>query len=219
MPNEGRSASPIRAIILDYGEVLCFSPEPDLMDRMAKSLGIAPEDFLEVYHRSRGPYDQGLETPEQYWTRFAREAKVSVDEDHIEQLRGWDKEMWSRVNTAMTDWVSALGRAGYRTVLLSNMQLDMAEHARKNFAWLDSFEHVVFSYALRLIKPDAAIFQHALELVDAKPEEALFVDDREANVRGARAVGLKAIQFHSVEQLRKELQKLNFALLPELSAG
>jgi FMN phosphatase YigB (HAD superfamily) len=40
------------------------------------------------------------------------------------------------------------------------------------------------------------------------------VDDKEANVLGARAVGMQAIRFQSVEQLAKDLKKLEFPVLP-----
>jgi putative hydrolase of the HAD superfamily len=42
-------------------------------------------------------------------------------------------------------------------------------------------------------------------LLEAKPEETLFVDDREDNVEGARAAGLSAIVFRGADQLRAEL--------------
>ena len=45
--------------------------------------------------------------------------------------------------------------------------------------------------------------------------EALFLDDKEPNVKGARAVGIHAIRFRSIEQLRKRPAKnLNFPFCP-----
>jgi putative hydrolase of the HAD superfamily len=46
-----------------------------------------------------------------------------------------------------------------------------------------------------MAKPDAAIYRHAAEGLGVRPEEILFVDDREENVAGARAVGMVAIQY------------------------
>jgi hypothetical protein len=40
------------------------------------------------------------------------------------------------------------------------------------------------------------------------------VDDRETNVEAARALGIRAIQFESVSQLKDELVALNFPVLP-----
>jgi putative hydrolase of the HAD superfamily len=212
--NHDRKSSPVRAVILDYGEVLCFQPAPEALERMAKVFQIEPERFLERYIPTRGPYDQGLLSAEDYWANFARDAGVEVDAARIETLRTWDTGMWSRINVEMIDWLEQLRAAGLTTALLSNMQFDMAAHARKNFAWFAHFDHQILSCEIKLIKPDAAIFRHTVERLGVRPQEALFVDDREANIESARSVGLNAIPFKSVEQLRVELEKMRFEILP-----
>jgi putative hydrolase of the HAD superfamily len=213
--NHDRKSLQVRAVILDYGEVLCFQPAPEELDRMAKVFQVEPERFLERYIPTRGPYDQGLLSAEEYWANFARDAGVEVDAARIETLRTWDTGMWSRINVEMIDWLEQLRAAGLTTALLSNMQFDMAAHARKNFAWFAHFDHQILSCEIKLIKPDAAIFRHTVERLAVRPQEALFVDDREANVEAAREVGLHAIQFKSVEQLRVELEKMRFEILPK----
>jgi FMN phosphatase YigB (HAD superfamily) len=94
------------------------------------------------------------------------------------------------------------------------MPLDMIRYARQQFAWLKHFDHQTFSAEVRVIKPDPAIYQHSLDGLGVAPSEALFVDDRESNIDGARALGLSAIQFHSVAQLKDDLEKLGFPVLP-----
>jgi putative hydrolase of the HAD superfamily len=206
--------SPIRAVILDYGEVLCFQPEPEALGRMAKIFRIAPEHFLERYARTRGPYDQGVLTAEDYWEGFARDAGVGMDAALLEKLRAWDTDMWSRINDKMTAWVEKLHAAGLTTALLSNMQSDMAAFARKNFAWLARFDHQIFSCEVRLIKPDPTIFRHTIQCLNLEPHAILFVDDRQANVEAATAAGLRALRFQSIEQLTVELEKMGFGILP-----
>jgi putative hydrolase of the HAD superfamily len=207
----------VRAVILDYGEVLCFQPAPEALGRMAEIFQIEPEHFLERYISTRGPYDQGLVTAEEYWANFARDAGVEIDAARIETLRTWDTAMWSRINVEMIDWLEQLRAAGLTTALLSNMQFDMAAHARKNFSWFAHFDHQILSCEIKLIKPDAAIFRHTVERLGLRPEETLFVDDREANIEAAREVGLNVIPFESVEQLRVELEKMGFEILPRHS--
>jgi len=45
-------------------------------------------------------------------------------------------------------------------------------------------------------------------MVNVRPEEAVFIDDLEENVKGAEAVGVKAIVFKSVDQCKSDLNKL-----------
>jgi putative hydrolase of the HAD superfamily len=216
---DNRKNLAIRAAILDFGEVLCFQPDPEIIGRMAQLFGIPPENFMERYVPTRGPYDQGLLTPEEYWTGFARNAGVIADAQLVERLRAMDLAMWSRINGDMIDWLEALHGAGMTTALLSNMQHDMAEHARKNFGWLRHFDHQLFSCELRLIKPDVAIFARTIERIGVPPEQTLFVDDREANIQAAQTIGLKAVPFRGVEDLRTELEEIGFATLPGKAAG
>ena len=70
------------------------------------------------------------------------------------------------------------------------------------------------SAEVSLVKPDAAIYEHSLRGVGVAASEALFVDDKEPNVQGARAVGIRAIRFQSLKQLSSDLKELGFPILP-----
>jgi HAD superfamily hydrolase (TIGR01509 family) len=63
----------------------------------------------------------------------------------------------------------------------------------------------VWSYQLRIAKPDPAIYLHVLKELGTRAEETLFLDDKLVNVEAARALGIQAIQFSSVEKLREDL--------------
>lgn len=59
-----------------------------------------------------------------------------------------------------------------------------------------------------LRKPEPAIYRRALDILGSQPSRTLFIDDREENVAGARAEGMKAIRFTGKESLRKEFEQL-----------
>jgi putative hydrolase of the HAD superfamily len=213
--NQPSLAAPeIKAVVLDYGQVLCFPPTPSETARIARTFGLTDAQFPVFYDTNRGLYDRGDLTPEEYWTKFAAKADTTLTPEKMAELRAWDVEMWSKVNPVMVEWLAALQAAKFRTALLSNMAEDMMAKMRRDFHWLKSFDHVVFSFDLRLAKPEAAIYERCLALLGAKPEETIFVDDREPNIRAARALGIHAIQFRSAAQLREDLQKLGFSVLP-----
>lgn len=54
-------------------------------------------------------------------------------------------------------------------------------------------------------KPEPAAYRTALESLAIPPERALFVDDREVNCEGARALGIEALRFEGAEKLRAAL--------------
>ena len=76
----------------------------------------------------------------------------------------------------------------------------------KERAFFRRFRDIVVSGEEKLLKPDPAIYYLALRRFGLKPDEALFIDDREINVEGARAVGMHAHLFTSAHDLRQRLE-------------
>ena len=204
----------INAVILDYGEVLCHQASDEEFNRLAKVFSVEKSAFRVLWEKNRGAFDRGDITAEAYWTALAKDAGAGIDGEQLEQIYKWDIEMWANVNAQMVNWLRQLRHAGIKTGLLSNMHPAMITHLRENFDWLDLFDFITFSAEVRLIKPDAAIYQHILRGLGTTAEETLFVDDREINVKGARDLGIHAVQFRSVEQLRKDLNAMEFPILP-----
>ena len=75
-------------------------------------------------------------------------------------------------------------------------------------AMFDRFRDVVVSGDERLVKPDAAIYHLALDRFDLVAERTVFIDDNEANIAGAAAVGLIALHFTDEPTLRRQLVDL-----------
>jgi FMN phosphatase YigB (HAD superfamily) len=57
-----------------------------------------------------------------------------------------------------------------------------------------------------MVKPEPAIFRHALARIGAEPGACLFIDDNEHNVEAARALGIEAHRFTTPEALADELR-------------
>jgi len=210
-----RSTRPqIKAVILDYGEVLCYPPTEEEMGRMAEVFGVGAVPFRQLWNRNRLAYDRGDLSPDDYWSGLAKEAGTQPAPEQVAQLRQWDLEMWGRENPTMVVWLKQIHAAGIKTALLSNMPHEMIGYVRRKFSWLAHFDHQTFSAEVNLIKPDRAIYEHSLRGVGATASEALFVDDKEQNVEGARAVGMSAIRFQSITQLIDDLRRLDFPIEP-----
>jgi putative hydrolase of the HAD superfamily len=117
----------------------------------------------------------------------------------------------------MMEWVQALKSRRLKTVVLSNMPIEISRYMRQYAPWFRDFDYVCFSAEVQLAKPDTAIFQACLKAVHSRPEECLFIDDRAENVEAARALGLQALKFVSVEELAVEVQP--FALPSPLASA
>ena len=75
-------------------------------------------------------------------------------------------------------------------------------------AMFDRFRDIVVSGDEKLVKPDAAIYRLALERFGLGAEHTVFIDDNEANIAGAAAVGLIALHFTDEPTLRRHLVDL-----------
>ena len=116
----------------------------------------------------------------------------------------------------MLAWAKSLQRAGLLTAILSNMGPEVLRTMRQEFAWLADFNQLTWSCELGIAKPDPAIYHLTCDKLGVLPGDALFLDDKIENVRAAEQLGLQALQFRSVEQLRGDLAERN--LLGQLPA-
>jgi putative hydrolase of the HAD superfamily len=76
----------------------------------------------------------------------------------------------------------------------------------------DAFDLVVNSARVGFAKPDERIFRHAISELGVTAETSVFVDDTAGHVEAARRLGLHAIHFVEVGQLRTELARFGFPL-------
>ena len=79
--------------------------------------------------------------------------------------------------------------------------------ALKRFGFLNTFEDIVVSGEVKMIKPNRDIFLHAINRFKIKPDESLFIDDNEANIRTALQIGFEAHHFINPEGLKKDLHR------------
>lgn len=100
----------------------------------------------------------------------------------------------------------------YRLLLLSNsnpLHIDVSaanEFGRYGYKLDDIFDKCYISYELGLTKPDPAIFKHILDDLSLNPEECLFLDDGEKNIRIAQELGFETYLVRQGENLDFLLQ-------------
>jgi putative hydrolase of the HAD superfamily len=92
--------------------------------------------------------------------------------------------------------------------LLNNEARETNEYRFENFGVRAQVKVALSSCYLGLRKPDLAIYRRALDILGRPPERILFIDDRDENVAGAEAVGMKGIRFKGADSLRASLADL-----------
>lgn len=93
----------------------------------------------------------------------------------------------------MHAFVDDLVADGYRLGVISNGVHEWVPWWEAMIPLRDRFDVVVHSCQVGLRKPNPAIYYHALVQLGVEPHEALFLDDFDAMVDGARSIGMHVV--------------------------
>ena len=201
-PAHQSSVTPPSVVVWDLGNVLIP------WDRRG-ALGRAIEDPAELERLAdevftmevNGHLDAGLPL---------EEIRRIVERDH--PGHGWVLDAYVEhfahsLGDAIVESVQALEdltARGVRSVGLSNWGAVTFQGIPERYPVLDLLEGIVISGELGICKPDPRVFRHCEERFGFLPEQALFIDDSQANVAAAAALGWDTIRFKP-RRLRPEL--------------
>jgi putative hydrolase of the HAD superfamily len=118
------------------------------------------------------------------------------------------REIWSDIFhpvEGMEELIRSL-KSHYTLVLLSNTNEWHFEHCRERYPVVNLFDHHLLSYRVGCQKPNPLIYDEALSVANALPEETLYFDDIPAYVETARQLGWKGICFQDRDQVTREMK-------------
>jgi epoxide hydrolase-like predicted phosphatase len=200
----------VTAFLFDVGGVIILPLDPDAVwarrDRLAQQLGYASGEamWLDFYESDEwASCKTGQLRHEEMWDRLLRphgllsreQQSQFVDELHVGE--GIRPEMESLLATL---------HGQYKMGILSNWD-DRLEMILEELGISHYFDVILNSHRIGAAKPDEAAFHVALQRLEARPEEVLFVDNLERNTRVAAALGMKTHTFTDLPDLIEDLQE------------
>jgi putative hydrolase of the HAD superfamily len=190
-------------LLVDYGEVLGTAPPEVAFTELAAIAGLKRDEFFERYWRHRPGYDRG-QTPLRYWSAVV-DRDLSRQPSLAERLTVIDVEGWSGLDPAtLRTTLNTARRTRIGLALLSNAPEPLAAAIERSL-WVRHFEHRFYSCRLRRLKPERAVFTDALSIMDAAPEQVLFIDDRAENTAAAADLGMSTITFTAISALQRQV--------------
>ena len=196
--------TPPRAVIFDVGNVLYgWDPESFLVRQIVDDearLRFIEDTNLYAWHDTLDggrPFDAAAAELSETFPAYA------------ELIAAWG----SRFGETITDpvpgvheIVAELDKNGVPLFAITNFSADFwPPFAKREKAFFSRFRNIVVSGEEKLMKPDPAIYYRALDRFRLPAGDALFIDDRQINVDGALAVGMRAHLFTTAEDLRARL--------------
>ncbi len=188
----------IKNIVFDFGGVICdLSPETCVAN--FQKIGLTGDIFPQQYSQFDGIFqqiDRGIMTASEFYDTLRHMSSMPGVTD--QQIR----DAWtSLVLPIQPERYEALRRLKdrFNLFILSNsneIHWDFIERQRMTCqgedvtAW---FKGIFLSHLLHLEKPEAAVFQAVLDTAHIEAADTLFIDDSQANLDGAAALGFQTL--------------------------
>ena len=196
----------IRHIVFDIGKVLVHY-DPDL----PFSRIIPDPEERKWFFGNVCTADWNIEQDRGRTWEDAEAELIALYPDHAESIRSFRRHWHEMVPYHYEDSVALMERlidAGHDVTLLTNWAADTFREARKRFPFLEKPRGITVSGEIRAINPDRAIYDHHATTFGIEPAAALFIDDSQRNVDGARAAGWQAVLFTDAATLENDLIRL-----------
>jgi putative hydrolase of the HAD superfamily len=144
-------------------------------------------------------YMRGELSAGECWERFALRTGVAAPEDY------WRTLFDPVIDPAMRTLIEDL-RQGHRVVCGSNT-IDSHYELLKARGAYDCFDEVYVSNLIGYAKPEAGFFRHILDSEGSDLSRVIFIDDMAENVQAARGLGMRAILYTGIGELKAELSE------------
>lgn len=195
----------ITTMIFDLGNVLvAFDWQTNL-----KSYGFSAEKYEAIanaLYRSDdwNEMDRGVLTTEEVTARFV--AKLPQYEADIRRIVS-DIGATIKQYAYTKPLLRALKEAGFKVYYLSNYGEFGYEKTKRELDFLPMMDGGLFSYEVKMVKPNPWIYAELFARYQIDPATAAFFDDNPKNVEAARKMGLHAEVFTDVAQVERYLPR------------
>lgn len=191
----------IRAILFDFGGVLASEGFRDGLREIGRKNNLDPDAFFET--ATKLVFETGYVTGEckerEYWMALRKKTGIKGDDASLR------RELMERfsLDRDLLRFVDRLRLEGYTTGILSD-QTNWLDEINEREDIFSHFDYVFNSYHLHKSKRDPSIFTYVADKLGLRPEEILFVDDNEGNIKRAIAAGMKGYLYTGREEFLKD---------------
>ena len=195
----------IRAVFFDLGGVIVRTEYQAPRQRLAEQFGMDYEDIEKIVFGSPSASraSVGEVTEAEHWQNVMKALKLPAGETERVKSEFFGGDV---VDRALLEFIRSL-KPKYKIGLISNAWDGLRAYIeREKFA--DVFDSIVISAEVKVAKPAEKIYRIALDQLQVKPKEAVFVDDMPENIVACEKLGMKGIRFTNPESALKQLKTM-----------
>lgn len=128
-------------------------------------------------------------------------------EDYASVLSPENYEKNLPVINETVELIHKLKERGYKLYIFSNITQPTLEYLNKKVDIENLVDDMVCSHIEHLMKPDVKFYERLIQKLNLNKNETIFFDDKLKNVKVGNSVGIKSVQFNSISDILKSLEK------------
>lgn len=180
----------MRGVIFDLGRVLIDYNHTATLAAVAALSAVDAVQIRALYNEIAVAAGTGAMEAEELHQFFIERAQVSADAALFQ--RAFCSSL-ARIESALAYAVALQQRPGLTVGVISNTNAAHVAWLDEHVPELDELDLVMMSNEVGIEKPNAAIFELALELLNVPAQQAIFVDDVGENVQAAQRLGMAGL--------------------------
>jgi len=197
----------IKAIIFDFGNVICRFTNDILRERIADLTGKTKEEIFELVYKNSDlthRFETGSVSNQEFFEELSEICELKVSYDELKKI--YSENKFTPVE-GMEKLIEEL-KGKYKIGLLSNTSSWDYDYILKDTPIVKTFNTITTSFGVKAMKPNPKIFEDALNKLKLRPEECIYTDDILEYVEAAKKIGMKAVQFTTIEKFESDLKEL-----------
>lgn len=201
----------IKGVYFDFGGVVSDETEKKIVERVSELFDIDINQNKNHLLDLVSELEKGKINEKEFWKSLKQKTNKKLP--HYMFAKLWIRKYFKKVqiHENVLRLIKELKKNEYIVGLLSNNNKPYAKFLKKK-GYYKIFNPVVLSCEVGYRKPEREIYEIALQKIELKPQEVVFVDDRQENVDAAKKFGIHAFVFKDFEQFRKDLISIGVKL-------
>ncbi len=197
----------ITNVFIDLGGVLFSLDYQRVWDRLCTRSGKPASEVRKALYAEDifFPFESGAIGAATYYSEVTDRLSCMISYEEFQDI--WNSLLIK--DEHMFEIASAI-KSQADILVLSNTNEVNAEYMKQDIK--DLTDTMVYSFQAGYLKPDARIFEYALQVAGVLPNRVLFIDDTEENIAAAESLGICSHLFTNEKELQALLVSLGFEI-------
>jgi putative hydrolase of the HAD superfamily len=191
-------------IFFDWGGVIANDPGDEFLGLLLRQIGATDGQVEEIFETYMSRFMRGQISEAEYWSELSMHYGFKIHDSISDEFKKWkglvaNQDILALAKTAQTK--------GLKTAIFSNV-IEPTYNVLQQAGYYDQFDEIIASCKVGLAKPQTEIYQLALDQLHTTAAQSIFIDDKQANLDPADAMGFTTVLAESPDQIIKDVQKL-----------